>query len=364
MRYPIRLSLLCLALSLALWGAVPVVAGSSQTTEDYMVEVQLATLQVEKAHRDLERAQKQLEMATVMHSEGLVRSDAVVQAEQAVDDATFRCVEAELRAQQAQARAVAAEAQTRKVSLDVAGAPLPDALKLMFEGTEQSFVLSREAAGTRVTLTLKNVPLNQAVRALCDLYGLTYRVDGNLWTILPGGATMLTFEGRRVPVYGALSLPQGLPADWSSAFGSDPQTVVSRILSTGSTSGLAVSRDPHKLTHFPGASKLIDLDVQDVPLPQVADQLAKAAGPDADGALAIMVVDSVPKDLKVTARIYKMQVADVLFMLVDQANLSYVMDPPVHQVPAASADKVYRIYIVPRSELSISGAGLGGGGDG
>jgi hypothetical protein len=139
---------------------------------------------------------------------------------------------------------------------------------------------------------------------------------------------------------------------------------------------------------FKGEDNLIDLDVKDMPLSEVAAKLSHKVpppGPREVGRGASMeqyrsleiVADASIKNLKVTANIHKWPLGKVLDLLIGQAGLACSReDVRGEPIPAAAMafqedsegkttpiygpeDFVYapttKLYLVPRPELSVSG---------
>ncbi|MCJ7750893.1 MAG: hypothetical protein MUQ65_07330, partial [Armatimonadetes bacterium] len=231
-----------------------------------MGEVRLFEARAQKYHQDLERAEAQLERVMARVEAGVATAEEVNAAEQALADAEFQFREQEIRAEWLRARLEAARARTQKVSLDVKGAPLGEALKLIFEGTDQSFVLSPEVARNEVTITLKEVPLDLALDALCDLYNLDCTAEGNLWTLVPRNADVVTIGGRRVPVVGAVGVP-GTPPDFETA-----RSIVTRFSRPDLDAGAIQTR--LLLSRLPYFDMLVDLEVENAPLSEVAKKLS------------------------------------------------------------------------------------------
>jgi len=68
--------------------------------------------------------------------------------------------------------------------------------------------------------------------------------------------------------------------------------------------------------------------------------------------MPIHVHESVPKDIKITAHMYRMPLGDMLCLIVGQAKLDYVV---------VRNDDKPEVQVVPKSELAISGPGVPGG---
>jgi len=115
---------------------------------------------------------------------------------------------------------------------------------------------------------------------------------------------------------------------------------------------------------FDGDDKLVDLEVKDTPIREVMAKLSTASG------FPIEVTEPVSNELKITAKIYRMPIGDVLSMIVDQANLTYTVSYGVNE----NAKRRYEagliaiqeyessrgnpeVHIVPKPELTVSGPG-------
>ncbi len=75
-----------------------------------------------------------------------------------------------------------AQIEDRPITLDLRDADLEDALRLIFKDTPYSFTLEPGIGGT-VTLTLNNVTFSQALRAILEMHGLTYRKEDRIYHI-------------------------------------------------------------------------------------------------------------------------------------------------------------------------------------
>jgi hypothetical protein len=136
---------------------------------------------------------------------------------------------------------------------------------------------------------------------------------------------------------------------------------------TGATARLELARSHlmGRCASFTGDDRLTDLEVKDVPLRDALAQVSKAAD------IPIHVHESVPREIKVTATIYRMPVGDLLCLIVGQANLTYTVgrfpfltSTAVVPRKGAAVQKgtavhtVQIISVVPKSELRVSGPGI------
>jgi ssDNA-binding Zn-finger/Zn-ribbon topoisomerase 1 len=111
---------------------------------------------------------------------------------------------------------------------------------------------------------------------------------------------------------------------------------------------------------FPGDYVLVDLEVKEAPLSEVAAQLERAVTRGLEGTgdrqekgIEIVVHDSA-RDIKVTARAFKWPAGELLNMLLDQAGLTYTRERG-----AVGPAGLVKIHLVPRPEVSVpGGAGL------
>jgi hypothetical protein len=355
MRRAIRLVWLVVALLVSLTTVAAVAAGgggggtAARTHTPRELRVIEAEMRLAIAERALDEAERQLGEGLITEQVRLERMLEVVKAKAAL----------------AEARAAG-----RTVTLELVNEPAERALALLFRTAAASYVLDLPTPDLelpRVTLTLNDVEFETAVRLLCEAASLTYRhTPEGVWTISPR-ADVVTVSGAKVPIIGSITTVS--PTDELGQTYLEGRRILVNSDLGPSTVSLSTTGRPKLLTKFGGAWELIDLDVKDVPLPEVAARLAKlveASNKEALYELEILVADSVPKDLKVTARIYKMRLMDVLYMLVDQANLTYVygrwpdkvvQERDRHGNLVPTRIRRQRIHIVPRSELRVSGAG-------
>jgi hypothetical protein len=267
-------------------------------------------------------------------------------------------------------------AATERISLEVKEVPLQDALHQLFQGTDQSVVVDPSVGltGQTLTVSLKDVPLEHAVRAICRLHGLDYETDGEgLWAIMAGEDVVIS-AGRRLPVIGAMRTgEQGQtlellreaaragdrPSELSWGFPTYESRVVTRP--GGWAGGVAGAELPSGIE-----GRLVDLEVTDATMGEVAAKLTEAAGEDVE----FVVHEAVPADLKVTARVYRMPVGLLCGMLMAQTGLTCSTEVERRPIPEviggteqtpitrSRTKAYYRINIVPQPELSVSGRGI------
>ena len=241
----------------------------------------------------------------------------------------------------------------RRVSLDLEGATLNAALTVLFRDTDQSFMLhpSLHGAGP-ITVRLTNVPFQYALKGIAKMHGATYEQVDNLWYVFPD-PDVVSVGGVNIPVVGALQVP-GMPPDLETA----RSIITSLSLSKQHPAGLETRLLLSQLPYF---DMLVDLEVENAPLSEVAKKLSV----EKDGAdrTEIIVHASVPSDVKVTAKIYRMRRAEILQMLSDQANLDVSVETAVQE----GKDGPFtpnRVYLIRKPEMTVTGSGVPGGAGG
>ncbi|UCC68749.1 MAG: hypothetical protein JSV79_02105 [Armatimonadota bacterium] len=236
----------------------------------------------------------------------------------------------------------------QKVSLDVKDTAIEDALRLLFRDTDQSIVLHPAISRLpyKMTISLKDVPLEFAVRAFCRMYDLEYETDEGLWVVFPR-EDVVSIAGRGVPIIGAVRAEGAAQRAADRAQRELLSALAAGQSPTYTTRGITVSTSEHPGLPDSIGDILVDLDVKDTTIAEVGAKLSQAAGE----AVNITVHDSVPKELKVTAKVYRMPLRDLLSLLADQSNLTYT----VGETKEGKAE----IHIVPRPELRVSGPGVG-----
>jgi len=343
MKRGFRFQWLALCLAIAVCAAAPAAGGGGGTAGERARELRLqeAVMQVEAARVALDTAGRRVEEGVGLQQEVVERQLDLVRAERAL---------AEVQAMESQ-----------RVSLDVKDTPLHVALTKLFEGTDESLILDPaiSEAPRSVTLRFKDVTLESAVRAICKLHNLDYETDHKgLWAIMPSGA-VATIGGERVRVIGAaaavnptITLEPGAGASAS---------VVRRA---GGESAPHVSYGLPSPVEFEGRislarvglSDLVDLEVENARLGEVAVQLGVKRGD--EWQVEILVHEAVPEDIRVTAKVYRMRRDDLLLLLAEQARLDISIDSPMPG--EATPERPHtRVYFVPRPELRVSGTGVG-----
>lgn len=364
-RFRFRWLALCVVVAVCAATAAAGGAGAGPTARERAREMRL-----QEARMRVEVAREALAIAQRMVEENMAPSMGVGERELDV-----------MRAARALAELEATEVE--RVSISVKDEKLTAVFTKLFEGTEQSVVIDPAVAdiASPVTLTLSDVSLESAVRAICKLYNLEYETDNEgLWVIMPGSG-FVTVDGARVPILGTVTSLGGTP-------GGDSTRALQGIrFSAGGGGGFGTEEAP-KRPSFPGDDRLVDLDVKDAPLSEVASRLSFKAdpqptvGPPWDSSfnynVEIIAADAV-KDLRVTAKIAKWPLGEVLDMLLAQTGLVCTVDASDGERGRVTAgggtasrhyeirtdpvtgERVYptlRVYLVPAPEMRVSGEGL------
>jgi hypothetical protein len=280
-----------------------------------------------------------------------------------------------------------------KITVEIKDATLDDALRAIFKDTEQSVVVqSGIIVGSPVNLSLKNVPLEDAVKAVTQLYGLQYTRAGNIWLISqqPG---MVSVGGAHVPLLGALPDVRGDRVFVRRVGGVGDETLLfldPRIVRETGSGSAGVD--------FPGSETLVDLEVEDAPLSEVAAKLSaavnatleKQAKEQEDQARASAAQNQEAKergipvgihylrrervelrahesvgDVRVTARVYRWPAGQLLGMLIDQARLVHTSQAEQSTSPDPELEGAFwqttstTIYLVPQPVLEVTGATSG-----
>ena len=245
-------------------------------------------------------------------------------------------------------RAVAAVGGTR-ITIELKDAPVVDAIMQLIKDEPVSIAFRDIPEDLRVTATIRDASPEEAVMLLCAAAGLEWEDVGRDGGVIRMPASV-TVGGARVPVVGAMSV------------GSRVSPTVPLAI-RGPVEAPWISPDRARPT-FDGDDKLVDLEVKNAPIRDVMAKLSTASG------FPIEVTEPVSDELKVTAKIYRMPIGDVLSMIVDQANLTYTVSYGVNENAKRryeaglatiqeyeSARGKPEIHIVPKPELTVSGPG-------
>jgi len=244
--------------------------------------------------------------------------------------------------------------------------------------------VARAPEAKRVTLELKDVPLAEAVRLVVAATDLSVLVVGEIPD--EPRVTMRLADSDPIAVLRLLATAGMLDFD-AGAMRSDQVPVVLLLRREAVRGSFARSTTrPSRASEAeptPASAGLIeinaavDLDVSNVSFREAIAEIAKQV-PVTDP-VRIVVDDSVPQELRVTARVRKMRLNWVLDSLIEQANLTYGLqdevDPAVvrqleqmleqglttdvamRERLVATASRVRTIYIVPKPELRVMSGG-------
>jgi len=242
-------------------------------------------------------------------------------------------------------------------TLNVKDAPVEDVLRMAAKAGGFDLVLAGIPKDLRVSLEVNDLNPEQIIDAVCKSTGLScIKISPKIYAIT--GNAMVDVSGSRVPVVGAITM-SAPSMDYITGGAAAPYM-------TAEPSGveLAAIRSAMPMG-FDGGDKLVDLEVKDAPIREVMAKLSAATG------FRIEVAEPVSDQLKVTARIYRMPIADVLSMIVGQANLTYTVSYGVDENAKRRYDagliaiQEYEssrgkaeIHIVPRPELTVTGPGV------
>jgi hypothetical protein len=295
--------------------SAPAAEAQSAAATDEEATLTQAELEVRKAELRVRYAEENLDVALARVDAGVAESGAVRAAQREVEEAQLALMVAQLEAK---------EWESQRVSLDVKEAALQDALRLLFENTLYSHVLDPEIgrlALDPLTIHLKEVDLQTAVRVICDTYDLLYKKEDSIYYFFPR-SDVVTIGGRTVPLLGTLEVPHGGAELSLSSSPTDVQR--SMVFRTSDAFPLeGPGRDlkpPSGLVRRP-----IDLELEDAPIREAMAHLAEATE------YHIAVHEAVPEDIRITARLYRVGGYWLLNALADQAGLT-VMQEPVKEV--------------------------------
>jgi hypothetical protein len=344
---------------------------------------------VQEAEVRLKAAQEGLQLAQGRYEAGVGSQEDVSSHQVALAAASTALAKAQADLAEVQASAAS------RVTLSVVGAAVKAALSKLFEGTGQSYVLDPTVVeGIPITVTLNNVEFGKALAAVCEAAGLHCENRDGVWAISKA-TDMATIGGFRWPVVGAMGVSRPtLPGEMPGNIQFGDSRILRQLAGGGEPLEFELPGAP-KHPSFKGEDSLIDLDVKDMPLSEVAAKLSQRVPPPKPRELrrgfpmeefrsVEIVVDDSIKNLKVTARIHKWPLGKVLDLLIGQAGLACsredvrgepipalpdtVLDSEGREVPVEDPNNsVYapttKLYLVPRPELSVSvRGGTGGGG--
>jgi type II secretory pathway component GspD/PulD (secretin) len=360
---------------LAAVGSISVMAAEAQPTAEAAEEATLAQaeLEVRKAELRARYAEENLADVQARVDVGTAGREVLRAAERDLEEAKLALLQTRLRAQ---------EWESQRVSLDVKETALEDALRLLFKDTPYSYVLSPEIgrlALDPLTIRLKEVDLQTAVRVICDTYDLLYEKDGSIYYFFPR-SDVVTIGGRTVPLLGTLQVPYGAELGVSSS--AAPGEVSRTMIVTQSGQFPVGGPGPGLDLAARAQEKSIDLQLEDMPIREAMARLAQTAD------MEIVVHEAVPEDIRIRAKVYRVSAYRLLHEIADQAGLTVaqervveVIDPEGHVTRvdhqldegglsgrAWVKKREFSIFhIVPKPELTVSGPGVtprGGGGGG
>jgi hypothetical protein len=265
-----------------------------------------------------------------------------------------------------------------KITLKLERVAVGLAIAKIAEAAKISVVVAKELPEQPpISMEFFDVKADDALKAVCRAAGLVAEEEDGALVIFQ--TPFATVGGEKVPLVGAAPpiAGAGPPGFYSVlpealAYGLRVETPRGTVRTT---TGTALSGP----ASFEGDSKLVDLEVKDAPLREAFAALSKESG------IKIVVDEAVSKEIKVTARVRKMALRELLDMLVNQANLTYavgrdenvVLEPyasiianarkevEAGEAPRAALERLLAearfaplIHIVPRPELKVSGPGL------
>lgn len=293
------------------------------------------------------------------------------------------------------------------------------ALRTVFEAAGEPYAWGGRLEDHPVTVSVTNAKLQTAVDLICRLAGLMYVRQEGVWVISERPDTV-RIGGREVPVLGAIRTEGSFADAEALAYPMRDLAQIERTLRRAKIADLESELGEHELREALGlparsrggggggrglaelpelpscvADVLVDLTVEDATMAEVAEKLTAAvdAGvelllkePGDAHVLEIRAHKAIPQDLRITARIYRMPLRDVMQMLIQQTNLVCRLEsvgkgwewrsgsPRPQRAPGMSDEEwLHRVtggsgaqqvplqvlHIVPQPELSVSGPRLG-----
>jgi len=227
-------------------------------------------------------------------------------------------------------------AWSEKVSLDFKDTPVTEVVPMLLKGTGISFVFSPDVPkDLRVTMSLQNIERKDALKQMCYAFDLDYRLENSVVQIQRRAAPEPVPAGGPYPF---LTRSQVFTKEGGRA-----TATTTHYIDIGNA--ILTARATARCESFSGDDILVDLEVKDAPISEAMSQISKA------GLVRIRVHESVPKDIKITARMYKVPLGDMLCLIVGQAKLEYVV----------FTGGGVLVEVVPKSELTVSGPDIPGG---
>ena len=340
------LGVACVVL-LAAVGGSPVMAAEAQPTTgaDEDATLTQADLEIRKAELRVRWAEEKLADAQAEVDAGTADRAAVRDAKRHLDQAKLALLEARLKAQ---------EWESQRVTVELKEATLEDALRLLFKDTPYSCVLSPEIgrlALDPLSIRLKEVDLQTAVRVICDTYDLLYRKEDTIYYFFPR-FDVVTVGGRKVPLLGTIEVPHG-GAELSFSRSPGPGEVSRSMIVRTASDAASEARTRMLLGKLARFDEPVDLEVKDATLAEVAEKLSLPRPDGAGWMTKIVVHPAVPEDIRVTAQVYGMRRPELVLMLAEQANLD-VRVTPTPSEPGAGV-----VHILPKPQLRVYGTGVG-----
>lgn len=269
----------------------------------------------------------------------------------------------------------------QKITMEFKDTPLRDAITALFKDTPISVNFNDDVprSGAFVTMTLRDIERKDALRALCEPFGLDSMAEGigrGLWVLVissratdPVSNLVRLQDPRPASATAAQPAPIRIEAPTMNYVPRRSTVPGSAMLTLPAGPGMALPAYMSLMCDsFKGDDCLVDLEVKDATVSEAMAQVSKACK------VPIHVHDSVSKEVKVSAKMYRMPLREMLCLIVGQANLIYTVGyaPDPDDVSAYKAGLIDKhefesrrgkpeIYIVPKSELTVSGPGVPGG---
>jgi len=239
----------------------------------------------------------------------------------------------------------AAEAPAKtgqKITKDFTETPVVDVIAELSKYWDFSVALQGNIPkDLRVNLSLRNAGPEEALSLVCLAADLKCeRTEGGILISVPPTATV---SGTRIPIVGAA--PTITISGRNIVLRKDEQGRIVDVEVDGRSIALPGSgpgvgylypRASVQEWHppFKGDTSLVDLEVKDGLLAEAVAQLSKVSG------IEIVVDEAVPKEIKVTAKIRKMALGEVLSLLASQAGLAYTVGEDEKKYVAEDIERI------------------------
>ncbi|MDO8682536.1 MAG: secretin and TonB N-terminal domain-containing protein [Armatimonadota bacterium] len=147
----------------------------------------------------------------------------------------------------------------KRITLDFKSAPIDSVIAKLFEGTGLNYALAPGATGT-VTVTLRDVPFEQALQTALRSANLTYRLDDGVYVVGPQNAPVT----KPSPTYISPSLTptvevpsaemriEKIPLNFSDAFDIAEMLGSELAISRGGAMTMSGSGSVYDSQRFPG----------------------------------------------------------------------------------------------------------------